>query len=876
MLKAFLTCSLTLLLLGAGTRSVHGQATRNQLIHTGATSPGVVTVTQAAGVYLLTFVGDETISYRLDTTDASVARGAIRIYEATSDCWPIRDGGVCFRNNAGQCLFPAQLAPYTSLTGVSASAEAVFLDYTLNYEGVHHMRTTYRLTGKNLRIRVQDLDGGTAHLKNWAGLYVGPTQGTEEPKYLTIQGALGTPVVLFRKGQAHYFLGNMLDLVNSNAAGANLLRDTLQAGMSSVRYGFETFNLYNRQSDGKVCGSLDDTLNLTISSSIKDVLVTPNWPGSPYRDLLTGRVMVDFPNSVWDDYPALWDLFESWGLDDLAGYYFRWSNSAPDWIGENFGPDWYPAKDPALFTTAIQAGVAKGYLLGANTSFAAMPITAPAGVYDATQIARKANGGWKLAILSNLPLLSVTAAGRHAAREAQLLESNYGVNMGYVDIQTYASPNGGADGDHLDQTAGLSWARTLRQGIRDQQRWLGAMADTYAGPMAGEGSIGTDVSSREWLWAGYCDSVQRAINTGSGINGGYNYPAGDPSAPTNWPVIPEYEVRVMSRIQANHGNGFPDRFFGRSDGPGIVDMSTGLPLLPLTEAALDKYRAYVLTYSKMAHFECNGPYNGVGNYLTFAGMLKSYYLTKALQALYFESPVTQIQYMHQGQLRTFEEILFQTETCDSFRHPQIKQVFANGVELYVNHSPTAWLMTAGGVAYAIPEDGFVAVRPGTSFLAFSAAPVSLGGARIDYCHAPNEYEFFDGRGAVSGYGNLDTGGLKHLKFRNFVHNVTGTEAAGGTIQLSAGVAPLVTRVDVLPAQATVALGTRLSLRAVATYDNGAVRNVTTLVNWSTAHPGVVSINEGAALKGKSVGQTTILVTSFQGAPVTPAAITVVP
>ncbi len=874
-LNSLTRCLVLLALLLAGAKEAQAQA-RNQLIHTGATSPGGVSVTQSAGVYTLKFVGDESISYRVDTTDPAVAKGAIRVYESTSDCWPIRDGGVCYRNNAGLCYFPSNLAPMTSLTAVTSNADSLSLDYTLNYEGVHKMRTTYKLTGKNLRIRVLSLDTTNTFLKNWAGLVVGATQGTEEPKYLTIQGALGTPIVLFRNGAAHFFLGTMLDFVNSNASNANLQRDTLVPGMTSVRYGFETYNLYSKQSNGDVCGRMDDTLNLTLSSKIKDVLVTPSWSASPYRELLTGRVMVDFPNSTWNDYPALWNLYESWGMDNIAGYYFKWTNSAPDWNGESLGPDWYPAKSAASFNTAIQAGIAKGYLLGGNTSFACMPITAPGAVYNATHIAKTPNGTWKLGVGTQLPLMSVTAAALHAAREATLLKNNYGMSMGYVDIQTYASPNGGADGDHLDQQLGTGWAKTLRQGIADQQKWLGAMADTFMGPMAGEGSIGTDVSNREWLWAGYCDSVQRAINTGSGLNGGFNFPVGDPRAPTNWPVIPEYEVRVMSRVQANHGNGYSDRFFSRSDGAGIVNMNTGLPIIPLTEAALDKYRAYVLSYSKMAHFETNGPYNGLGNYLTFGDTLKSYYLTGALQALYYDGAATQIQYMYQGQLQSFENILFQTETCDTFRHPQIKEVFSNGLELYVNHSTTAWSVTAGGVAYVIPEDGFVAVRPGTAFVAFSAIVVSTGGSRFDYCYAPNEYEFFDGRGAVNGYGNLDTAGQKHVKFLNFAHNVTGTENAAGAIVLSNGTPPSVVRVDVLPVQSTLSRGKRIGMKAIATYSNGAVRNVTSLVNWSSANTNVALINEGAALTAKTAGQTTITTTAYQGAPVTPAAITVIP
>src|SRR4029079_10061046 len=129
-----------------------------------------------------------------------------------------------------------------------------------------------------------------------------------------------------------------------------------------------------------------------------------------------------------------------------------------------------------------------------------------------------------------------------ANREANLVKTNYGINLAYLDIHTYGPPASAPDGDHIDQVAGSRWAKTVGQSIADQKQWMRDMTEDFDGPLLGEGSISTIGTNFEWLWAGYCDSVQRVINTGA--NGRAQlYPAGDPGAPTNWPVIPEFEMR---------------------------------------------------------------------------------------------------------------------------------------------------------------------------------------------------------------------------------------------------------------------------------------------------------------------------------------------
>jgi hypothetical protein len=850
-----------------------------RLVHTGSRAQGTVTVTRVLPdpTYLMHFSGDEQIEYQINPRDLWVKHGAIRVYEKYSDAWPIDRGGVGWRDATGTAYGTPFLEGYCILTAQSSTSNSVTFDYTDSYEGIHHRRHTYTLEGKSLRIRVQDLDQNHAWRSNYCGLLLGATRDTESPKYLPMQGALGTPIAMYRNGTAHYFLGNMLDLYSSNAANWVLdQQGHLSPTATSFRFNVSTFPYYNQTSTGEVCAPLDDTVNITVSSKVGDVFVTPTQGPSPYRELLEGRTMALFAGPAWAPYNQLWDKFAQWGIDEIAGYYFTgWTSRAIDPpLNQNAGPDWYPAVDPANFTSMVAAGKAKGSLLAAYMAFNELPPGASPSVYDPTHIAKTNLGAYKVGAQTGFPSIAATASAVHAVRESSLARANYGLNMAYLDIQTYASPSGGADGDHIDQMQNSGWARTLSAAIRDQKAWMKRISDIYEGPLVGEGSISTRAASNEWLWAGYCDSVQRVINADTGVQAS-NAPLGSTFAPTTWPVIPEYEQRVFSRLQCNHGNGFGDRFFSRNDGPACVNMTTGATVYPLTETALDRYRVYEITYGKSAYIMTNGPYDGpTGNYMHYADIIREHYLMNALQTLYFEGATRSILYMHNGVLKTFEAILFETEDTATFTDPQIRIAFNNGLEIYVNHSTIPWIVTVGGTTYTIPEDGFVARQNGTGFLCFSAIPPTTGGQRIDYCYAPNRYEFFDGRGVVNGYAGIDTGGLKRVRVRNFVHGTTVWELSNGDIQTSQGVVPTVVRIDVVPSVLTLSPTSRLGLKAMATYSNGAVQNVTTLVTWSSSNSTIARMNRGAAVTAVAPGTTTLNITPYGGGQVFPATITV--
>jgi hypothetical protein len=845
----------------------------DRLTFTGSAAVGTTSITFAAGVYSFRFVGDETITYELDLNDAKVKGGQITIREVASDSRPIEGGGFLFRHPNNAVWFPKDLYPKTTLLQHSVSGKTLTIDYLLDFNGPHPVRYQYSIEGKTLRIRVFDPAQNVNLYDNFAGLFFGTTTKVESPVAIHMQGSLAPPLVLFRNGTLHYFTANMLDMFQSNASDYDIV-DTFapQKGADWIDLNYDSTNTYRPLSNGKLAAPLDDTFVIAVSSKVKDVLLTSTAPPTPYHSLLSTRLFFNGPETQWSYYSGMFDLYQSLGMYNLAGYFFKWSASANDPPAiQNVGPDWTPPLDPPGFQAMLAKGTKFGAVLGAYTGYNSLPPTAAAPVQDPSLLVKDAAGNTKPYLQLGFPLLAVEAAGERAKAEALAMRT-LGLNAGYLDIHTYGSISKGPDGDHIDQQATSPWAKTQRVGFAAQKHWFDSIRAMMQGPLMGEGSIATQNTNMEFLWYGYCDSVQRCVNSGAGKSS-IELPANSPQAPTNWPIVPEYEWRVAARKQVNHGNGFYDRFFHVGDGPAIVEPSTKTVITPLGPEARDLYRAYELAYGHAGFITTNGTQSTTQGYLTHAAAADIYFMSNALQPFLFLVPVVGIHYRHGGTWKTFEQIVFQSESIEPFRKIPIAITFATGGRLYVNTGTTPLTVQQSGVEYVLPaRTGWLADFPGF-VLAFSAIAPGTNGKRIDYCNATGQYEYFNGRGAVTGYGSLSTP-FNRIRYRVATANLDVTEDANGILQITAGSLPTPNSIILLGGPGTLASGEKRGLKAVSVYPNGAFRDITTLVTWSSSNNSVAAVNASGVVGGRNPGTCQITVSGPPTAVVTPITITV--
>jgi hypothetical protein len=775
--------------------------------------------------------------------------------------------GPCFRKANGSVLFPVDLRPYCTQTAVASGANWVSIDYTDDFEGQHLRRHTYELVGRTLRVRVQALD--TADLdyySNYADVWGGATAGTDSPQILQFTGVLAAPIVAFEDGDEHWFFGTALDLCRSNASHWRLpFYEDVVPTATSIATHFDTRNLYAPLDDGTLAAPLDDTFVVSVSREIEDVLLRSDAGPSPWRGRLTGRTFALLGSDAvsWDEYRTFLDDLWDWGLASMAVHtHAYWSASAPEGP-QNAGPDWMPAKAEHGFALLSAAARANGQLFGPYTLFAPVPASSP--LYDPALLALDST-------LTPTGIMSDTAILPIARDEALSIEDAYGVGLLYTDSQSFYTPSNSAFGNAVDKNSGSALAKTLRQSIADRKHWFEVLRSSVQGPLLGESSNATQMGSCEWLWAGYVDALQRAHNCGASAIS-IDLPPGDPRLPTNWHVVPEYELRVSRALQANYGNGLYHWFFGPDDGPGIVDPLTQTLVLPFTDQALDRYRAYEITFGRAAFFQSNGPFYGSANMLTLPSMVREAYLTNELQRLYFSLALEEIRYLHQGVLRTFEEVWAASESLAAFDDPRVEIRYDGGLTVSVNHAPEPWTVAGPGGSFVLPEDGFLAWAPGTAFVAFSAIPPG-GSARIDYCYAPARYEVFDGRGVVSGYGGISAPD-KNLKVVNFARGITLHEGATGQLVVDSELQPVASGLYLAAQAAQVQVGCGINVAVLALRQNGAIEDVTEWVELEVDDPHTALFSQGGILWGEQTGSVIVSASSFEGLTAAPIAVEVV-
>jgi len=95
----------------------------------GAEAVGSVSVSKQGSEWVLRFVGDETIEYRIDTSDPDVLGGVVTVYEASSDSYPVSGAGPGYRHPGGALSPPGLLTGTATLVAEEQLPNGVALEY---------------------------------------------------------------------------------------------------------------------------------------------------------------------------------------------------------------------------------------------------------------------------------------------------------------------------------------------------------------------------------------------------------------------------------------------------------------------------------------------------------------------------------------------------------------------------------------------------------------------------------------------------------------------------------------------------------------------------------------------------------------------------
>ena len=823
-----------------------------RLLPCAAQAVGATRLINQDPVFKFEFVGDETLTYVIDTGHPDVLGGLLRVVEESTGVTAVSEAGMTYRDSTGELRQPDWLRQQASphLT-VSTSGDTLRLLYDDAIDGGHRRIVELRMMGKALQVHAFDPDGETNGMAGYAGFAFGLTESAGAPFDLRIPGMISTPVTLFKSSQgetAYVTVQFDWSLSNSGTHTVPTYSD-VRSGPDWIDNSVDVH--YPTNTDGRINAPVDETAWIVVTRNFEDTFPETEAEPSPYRDLLIDRTVTLFSRKhvTWQNKLELLRLFRDWGMDGMAFYDFYW------WSASTFGPGpgqpqshtWFPALDEANFLTLTAFATEAGFLQGYYTLYG---INATQPFHDPTDaVVTDGNG-------SQARRIAPRRAISHSQRDESAMRAAYDTSMSYPDVFGHQHPFVVVDYDAAVPDKGKTTAEVLV----DKRRLLRQMQVLHDGPCLSEGSGALHRFNRQYelLSAGFVDSSQATINTGAQVDN-QDLAIGDPLTPVEWWVIPDYSLRVLNRTSVPHGNGFYDRFFVTSP-------------TPIAENLLDRYRLYEITYGHTSFFQTTAAVNGaqpgeLNNRLWYADMVKEYYMLQALQAEYFDSPVASVLYEYNSNMVDAGTVLASSThpggPLEEFRHPRIRIEYEGGLVIHLNHGPADWTgIAAGGSLYTLPEDGWVAHNSSTGLLAFSAIPtdpaVSPQGSRIDYALAPNRYEMLDGRGVVPTFGGFDdpAQGLT-LQVRNLVRNILVVEQPDRTLQATAGPAPALVSLR-LEGPTLMRGGHEGLLKAVATYDNGSSQRISHLLgSWVSSDLSVATVSRSGVINALAAGTTRI-------------------
>ncbi len=598
------------------------------------------------------------VEYRLSVTEEAVQRGLLRVKAKVGDSaffYPVTEAGTRYRDGEGKLLEPAEFAAAASVKLLSHRLlrDEVILEYEEAYEQVVR-RKTFSLRQMGGALAIEARAEGTDYRNNYAGFAFGAGEDTPGARIVDIPYAV-VPIVSLEGGR---FYSAYLDW--SESSSLLLQPQAWYRSSSSVVASVASENASDTA--GKVA-PLHELAYITVSDNPLDCLPQILNPPSPYRHLLNDKVVVDWwglewPFSRWGKIPrlqasrTLLDSYHSAGMTSLAVIYHDWQ-----YYGYDAGlPAHYPV-NPAFGTDEelrdlVQAAISAGGLFALHENFRDMYPNNPGFLspyFDAEALAYDSAGkplpGWyNPTTKQQASALSLEAAPKFAAKQGRLISRGYGPNAAFLDISPAWSPAGA-----LDLRVSNPTPKTLAEAMRQTRQLFLQQHSIYQGPLFGEGGEGP--YRFDTLFAGSVDGVERQIE---GRSLAY--------------IAPDYELRVVKPLMANHGMGYYTRYFARQG---------NVPGFSANEDGWDLYRASEIAFNHAGFISDNAP----------SGQpFMEYHLLQQLQSLYLAGRAISITYQDGEESLSLGQAMARDY---DFLNSRVSVSYDNGLRLYVNHASGA-------------------------------------------------------------------------------------------------------------------------------------------------------------------------------------------
>lgn len=441
--------------------------------------------------------------------------------------------------------------------------------------------------------------------------------------------------------------------------------------------------------------NLNEALSLTVSPQIEETFVSFSNPVSPFKDLLSKKIILDVWRPSFSAAQADLAALAALGMSDLLVILHFWQKYGYD---DGF-PTTYPAGDvyggPEGLLDISRICRKNGYDLALHTNY--VDFYPDSDVWTPGDLALSSSGTWvnswynpSTGIQSYL--MKPTRSIDYARLYEPSIHENYQTTAGYLDVHSAVLPSFKVDFDARVEGAGQQ--KTTFQSYRDLFSY---MRTVHQGPLAGEG-FGLSAST----WAGYIDALEADPRSLFDIE--------QDRVGSEVPILVDFKLRALHGLFVPHGAGYLERFF--------------LSPSPLTAEKLERYRATELAFGN-AGFLAKPWASDVPVLET----LREYCFLKHLQSYYLNAQPIEISYRVDGELISSSSALnriLPTVKNDEVNAALLEGLarvrirYDNGFVLYVNRSSfESWDLAADNNAVVLPPGGFLGIQK-NEFVAYTA------------------------------------------------------------------------------------------------------------------------------------------------------------
>jgi len=615
---------------------------------------------------------------------------------------PLEGGGIRFADTPAGAAAEGELVSAELRDGVVRAAFRM---------GSRRVEYELRLWQKSLLLDAW-CEGGEA-----VELRFGQVAGVSHPRLVTVPyityGETNPRVLISGEASSPVFTSIWFDWYRSSASEPYYSTTPKVAGdAAEINGGMR----YLAKSDGSR-NNLYERIFITNSPNYEETLPTIANPPSLRQE--EGKQVVwtvTGPESWAKDHERCARL-RAYGLDHVMqhSHEVTWRDE-----GESFTLRLHAAPqkggDPML-EWYIRAQNDLGWLQGVYTNYCDfIPVNEN---WSPDWVQRTPEGEWRRAwarSYAEKPAKAVEFDAYYAPR----IKEKFGVKMSYTDVHTAVAPWGYCDFDARVPGAGTFAATFYAYGqlLRNDQH--------VYGPTQSEGTY-------QWLYAGLTSGSYGWVYTKLNL--------------LTQPLDVSFMLRKIHPLECDYGLGDTGYYLSQI----AKDWTTS----PGKREYLDLLLASAIAYGNLGwlatDFDPAGPFN-------VEAMARSYYMMQQLQQQYAFTEPKSIEYADRaGKFLSPSQALASGANAEGRLHV----TYENGTEVYVNRAAAGtWTVAdADRAPHQLPPCGWLAFNPRNHFLEMSS---TAAGHRLDYVQGP-DFEFLDGRGQWTEFGNLGSSGSVALR-----------------------------------------------------------------------------------------------------------------